>query len=501
MKRITIARELMEKLSALPLDQLVVGLFVDNMDTSQDEWLNPLAAFLSEAGFVTVGLIGPGAAGKANLDKADSVAYIASQDMPSLDRINAFVISDMDYDQDFPKNSKVLGLKHAFGLLNCASSLPWQAWNTAYLDAYLCPYKLSPETRELVRNLYSGFATRRLSSRSDRYYHIIPTGYPRLAVLRNNLKKLYCHEDSILYAPIQVNASPEMGGNRIEKYGKRIIGSLLDSFPDKNVIFRPYRPNLEDPVVRDLISEFSGNSRFILDDSPFKESSFARAFALVTDFSHIAQSFPCATERPSISFRPWERGKPLAAVPHGWIARTWQELIHALKTAMEGCGYAAGIDAICGKNVAPIDSSFQQIASAIRILCEGSEPPADWLTLERFAPEEKDDARFALKLLKESRETLPMLFSWALVNNNANSALFAAMALHHGRMYAPLTKMYTPLVKDRCAALGADLAACETYGDVPEDVIRKLYLDALKKFRGEGNAAGIDLVEAHLARL
>ena len=43
-------------LTALPPDAFVVAFFIHALQVSQDEWMEPLARHLREAGFVTVGV-------------------------------------------------------------------------------------------------------------------------------------------------------------------------------------------------------------------------------------------------------------------------------------------------------------------------------------------------------------------------------------------------------------------------------------------------------------
>ena len=46
-------------LTALPPDAFVVAFFIHALQVSQDEWMEPLARHLREAGFVTVGVTTP----------------------------------------------------------------------------------------------------------------------------------------------------------------------------------------------------------------------------------------------------------------------------------------------------------------------------------------------------------------------------------------------------------------------------------------------------------
>ncbi len=65
------AKSINEELSILPDAALRIGLFIHNTDVSQDEWLNPLAAYLKSRGFVTIGITTPASSGKCDLSEAE----------------------------------------------------------------------------------------------------------------------------------------------------------------------------------------------------------------------------------------------------------------------------------------------------------------------------------------------------------------------------------------------------------------------------------------------
>lgn len=297
-------------LAALPQDAFVVAFFLHALQVSQDEWMAPLARHLRKAGFVTVGITTPQSAGQCRLDGPEYQAVVPLADIPRLTRVNVFIISDVDcLEPHFPQESRVLACCH--GVLT-TSDTAYAAYlhHIGLVDGWLCSCPITPRSRELVTSLWKGLADSQYSRRKNRHLHFIPMGYPRLAALAEKLDAQPCRPDAIVYAPTILDYHPEIGGQRVKSHGARILRVLLQNFPDYRVVFRPYKSDLDHPVVTALHEQFRHEPRFIFDAAPERLFSFAHGATLVTDISHISASFAYVTLRAPVHFRPWQQDGP-----------------------------------------------------------------------------------------------------------------------------------------------------------------------------------------------
>lgn len=71
----------------------IIGLFINNYEVSQAEWLNPFAEYLNSKGYTTIGILTDKSAGHASLDKTSFLACIETSDVHKLDEIPVFVTS------------------------------------------------------------------------------------------------------------------------------------------------------------------------------------------------------------------------------------------------------------------------------------------------------------------------------------------------------------------------------------------------------------------------
>lgn len=474
-------------LAKLPPTQFVVCFYVNNTNSSQDEWMNPFAETLRRHGYFTVGITTPQSAAKCALAACNIQAELQMEEVAQIRGIHVFIVSDMDFATSYPSDSRVLGCPHAFELTK-ESNLLNQLQFLPTLDGWLVSCPLNGKSRQMITDLFKGYCEPGGCLRKSPYFYIIPGGYPRLAVLSAKVAASHCKPDSIVYAPIGLDHARKMIGiNILEKSGVRIIRNLLAAFPDLNVIYRPYRPDLDSGPVLKIRDSFANEKRFIFDPSPGRLFSFSRGLALVTDVSHIGQSFAFTTLRPTIYFRPWEKAGMtediFSLVPNGYATTTFSGLIAVCKHALANMGKQKELlSAIRDRYLMSIDNAFDEIAGWLPDFYKGR-PHADWLAIPRNDPE-----LACPEMLLLSKNSSLTALAVAATYRKPPSPLLTALCLHKGQALAPDATLRPRFGEAVKSLLGEDCGQAQ-YGDVAAADVRHLYKLALAQYIKNGHPA------------
>lgn len=498
-------KKLADFLANIHHDTFVVAFYINNINNSQDEWMNPLAEYLKGKGYIVLGIISRKAAGKCQLNSADIVACVEDDVIRQLGRINVFIIIDTDFRTKFPQTSRVLGCIHG---LTCADgnfspySMVYQLHNLGALDGWLASFPLDSRTREITSKLWTGFSSPTHCSRKNRHFHIIPMGYPRLAVISSQLAKLPCHpSDSIIYAPLGIRFQLDNGGQRLEKFGIHTISTLLDSFPEKNVVFRPYKTDIDSEIVKKIIDKFASHPRFVFDGSPERLNAFAHGSVLVTDLSHIGRSFSFSTLRPSIYFQPWKKCFPVQDKSDYLAAYTYSELIRIIRYCIDtGDDIKIDIKNKRDNIIIPPESSFAGIANCLKDFYE-DKGRTEWLTISRNEPGRIKDEYELVLLMEEIPFRQRACFAAAAVSfNNPESFLLCACALNYGLQCFPKNYLYYDLEKTAMKLLSRK-DSIPNYSSINSDEIEYLYGMALNKCLATNDLQKVQLVEGLLEKL
>ena len=483
-------------LAALPADVLVVAFYIHSTNVSPHIWRNPLAARVRAAGHVTVGICTPKGAEDARLE-ADYTAIIAERDLSPLTRVNVVIISDMDGGNAiYPPTAKVLGCIHAFSAFH-DPALSWHVFESSRLDGWLMPFPLSESDKNAIRALWTGFTSPDAACRKGRHFHLIPVGYPGMAVLAQGLRAHAREPDAIVYAPVGRHSYPDCGGNRLKCHGVRLVRSLLGAFPDLRVIFRPYKTDLESDEVKEICATFAGEPRFVPDTHPGREFAFAHGALLVTDLSHIAQTFAFSTLRPALYFHPWlKRKQRRTSWLGGFTAYSYTGLVQAARLCLENTReWQQRIRTERSRLTMPFDTALDDIAGFLREFYEDA-PRAEWLTIERDDALVQRETALLARLLDQPHDVLPNLAAAALMCNNPQSPLLTAFALHAGRKHIPKEVLYfQPAIERAAGTLLGRTFACRHYEDVDAEDVRTLYSLALLEMFKKNDADGVAFVE------
>lgn len=417
--------------------QTLVAFYISNPVVSQDEWMNPLALELRRRGYATVGLLADKAVGAARLDGTELALKVERNAVPKLSRVQLFIVSDMEGGAtNFPPESRVLACAHGCIWTPCtdlASSMAFPAWFDGYLVS--CPLNAS---RKGIQKLWTGFVPPSGCKRPSPHFHILASGYPRSAALYHKLADLEGRRerDAILYAPIYADYRPSAGGCRLERFGKRIVRCRLDSFPRLQLIFRPTPGDLGHPQVQALLTAFAHEPRFELDAEPQRAPAFSRAAVLVTDLSHIANSFAFTTLRPAVSFRPWQyrrEREALSALPSGFCARTYQALIQAVRAGLDSPAQCREhIRLQRDQGMLPVETGLEDLAEQLEDFLL-DRPRPEWIGIARNAAvPARTEAELTGTILGLSNASYRYPFALRSWEFQPHSLFLTAFALHMG---------------------------------------------------------------------
>lgn len=495
------AKSLHTLFTQLPHDTFIVGLFINLFDVSQDEWLNPLARTLNAKGFTTIGITTPQSTDKCDLSSTQYQAIVNLEELKSLGRINVFIFSDMDWDCDYPKTSKTLGCCHGF-ITGRETSLPYSFFLGSKLDGWMLSMPLNETSRKNITSQWRGLLNQELSHRQSSRFHIIPVGYPRLAVLSQKLHSVKRLPDSIIYAPIGKASAQDQGGERIKNHGRRIIRTLLEYFPQMNVIFRPYKTDIDLPEVQEILGAFANENRFIFDADPGRAFSFSRGAVLITDLSHIAQTFAFSTLRPAIRFLPWDKNKKNQELDDGRIVYAYTALVESIKDGLLRANeWREKIRKNREKLAVPFENALEHIADWINDFYN-DKPRPEWVSIERCQPEKMLDEKAIIQnILRQTESAIPTIAASAANFSLPDNPLLMALALHTGLIYTPGNRISHG--RHVCAAisrlLGKRIFNIPHYKEINPEYVRKLYNMGLLEMIRKKDSEGIALVEQLLA--
>ena len=293
------------------------------------EWMAPLAVFLQQKNYAVMLL-----STYAWEESPSGIPcfVIDKSELPQIAGIHCIITMDTDCGP-FPADARVLAVAHGHMYATSCAHLLTSSLLPARYDGYVVNFPLE-KSAETITSLWTGLLPDTAYERSGTRFDILACGYLRAAAIQQQMQKDR-KPDALCYAPILRHFSPQIGGDRIGLYGKKIISTLLHNFANYKVIFRPTHSDLPDEAVQQIIAAFKDNPRFELDASHSKVETFDRSAAVITDISHIANSFAFSCLRPAIAFRPWESHTGYTPAAHGGVVSTFTTLVSTLRAFLD----------------------------------------------------------------------------------------------------------------------------------------------------------------------
>lgn len=438
-------------LAELPADNLVTAFFINHTHgANQLDWMDNFAPVLKESGFITIGILSDHLPSYSFHNTDYQIRLSDLSKLESLERVDVFLVMDIDCTIRFPDRSKVIGQRHGF--YPDPFDIELYLSNMLGLDALLIHCNLDDAARIKIQEYWKGFIHPNMYVRKfpiNRKFYIIPAPYLPYALEQETLTVNACDllkPDSIIYAPILADSSPQYGGNRIARYGERIIECLLSSCPKYNVIFRPTPNDRNKPEVTRLIAAFGHESRFLVDKEDRRTNAFSRGAVLVTDFSNIARSFAIITGKPAIRFQPWQAGAYNSdscirvQTPGVVDIGSFENLRVFLGEIRDGIYNNAGVSYYKNK-VVPLANAMERVRDIVLRLCH-EDPSQDWEAIERKNSDELiPEVELIQKIMKIGGQQQLLLAALAVQLRNRTSRLLLAFALHLGRCKFPDTPL------------------------------------------------------------
>lgn len=225
-------------------------------------------------------------------------------------------------------------------------------------------FMVTPEQeafQETIPSLNACYPLELTQLRDDKI-RLVPVGYPKIALLRQQLSG-YKNNTALLFAP----STRALSGISIERT-KEICLQLLQSYPDREVIYRPYPSNNEGQGIEQMLQELSQYSNFTFDFSKSSLPALQKARYVFTDASSLAISFSIATKIPHFRISISDISDLPASVDEaGWIEindiRQLKECIQDLER--QAPLWSEKMEAYENKHAYDIDKVFENITLAI----------------------------------------------------------------------------------------------------------------------------------------
>jgi len=207
----------------------------------------------------------------------------------------------------------------------------------AHFEDILEFYGRGPSGAEVVRVEDCSKILINLSGqRLTRKQALIPAGYPPIDCALRQAPSPGDHDKIITYAPTPLAGKPTWEPYASARtHGPQIITTLLEAFPDHQIVFKPY-PNDEPELIEAITTAGGNHPRFAVANSGDHRALYDRTALLVSDFSSTAYTFALSRNRPVVFFSPQESNLPAPAREGaycqqrrrvGEIAQTLEELV------------------------------------------------------------------------------------------------------------------------------------------------------------------------------
>ncbi|WP_297260311.1 hypothetical protein [uncultured Desulfovibrio sp.] len=227
--------------------------------------------------------------------------FIEDEGLASLFGIDVILLMNSGSRHPFPQDAAVASFCHSFGAYEHYDYTDY-AYMMQFCDAFFVTSEHIFADRQAIESSHVNMIDPRFLQRTRTAYRYLPTGYPRIAAIRDRLAQAKVEPDALLYAPVGMYSNPGERRNRIFPcYGESVVAALLENFPDYQLLYRPYRGAWGVEPYEAIIRKFSGHPRFEVSRNVDRIPDFARAVTCITEHSNIGEVFALATLRPEVA--------------------------------------------------------------------------------------------------------------------------------------------------------------------------------------------------------
>lgn len=401
----------------------------------------------------------------------------------------------------YPQGAVVLAFVHSFAAYARSTPRYTHRYQQEYFDAVFDTNMRSVTDRELIRRSNEYRLDPIDIRRPGKVFYYIPVGCARVESVRRTVAERNLPVDSLLYAPATpVWAHQNAGDKRSHimlDYAERVVGEMLEAFPQYRVIFRPQANSWEHPYTTDLIKAFKGHPRFFVSWIIDHADAFCRSAVLVTDYSSIGETFALSCLRPELRLR--YDVKAVRRIRTGLLCPVDTDIVPQLREMLENSqAWAKHIRACYSNYILPPEETFPRIRQVLLDFLSGRRPE-HWVAIardNRLPPwTEADYARHVF--LEDGFDPVPIR---RFLTHFPQEPLALCLHLLYSRKATPDFH-----IKENAGRIAAHLSAIlpETtaYADLPDTLCRALLQRSKKKAleRGDEDYAGtINDIETRL---
>ena len=211
----------------------------------------------------------------------------------SLDFVQVMVASEGNLDASgFPRHVRRAALPHALRdpLRSSMTNFAVGAVFDHVLAAGLSPEYLADLDGDPLIDLWPPD----LVEHASRELVVVPAGAPKLDRFVRAVEEWKGPVRDIVYHLSMWGLETEF----VHKNARSMVSLLLDAFPDRNVVFRPFPKEAGFPAIERIARDHGGNPRFRMSLSASYVEDYASAAILVHHRSSSAELFALATGRP-----------------------------------------------------------------------------------------------------------------------------------------------------------------------------------------------------------
>lgn len=259
------------------------------------------------------------------------------------DRLSWFdmvMLPESSYDtySEFPKELVKIGLPHGV-------DIPFRKTMMIYGGGSIFDYILSPkkESDAVETSEYEDLHHPSFRNHSRGHVCQIPFGFPKLdefmeAAERNNRD----HMSSIAYHIALLSIEEEKSLKIIEP----TLLTLLEKFPEKRIVFRPYKYDHDHKIIRRCLEIGKNHPNFYLSTAESYTEDYSTAIAMVCHRRYSEHLFSLATGRPI--FLCYPDNEPTISDDPAVVSCGLSELVNQIRThATSGRGTSTEIIEHC----------------------------------------------------------------------------------------------------------------------------------------------------------
>ena len=220
----------------------------------------------------------------------------SENDFRHLSELDLLFVQESNFEVSFnwPSNVKRIGCQHGIDV-KLSKTL------VEYGGCLEFDYVLTSQPDDYSNiNEYTGYFPKALRQASSSSVTTIPFGSIKFDKFYQAYKKCKQTNTAIIYHLSNLALEYPWAAEQLEP----TITFLLSSFPNHEIVFRPFPEDIEHPKIKSIVKRFSKESRFTFSQTSSYISDYCRGVAMVCHRQYESHLFPLVTGRPMLVFQP-----------------------------------------------------------------------------------------------------------------------------------------------------------------------------------------------------